>query len=314
MKKRIMAVVFAILLLLGSAGCGVADLEDGNESAKTATIKYYLYFINEDGDQLVPERYRPESLDTSDMIRDFRVKCSDPDPSEGNLQPLLSDGLQIKSTVVRDGVLYLNMNEKYSSLDTARELLVRAGLVKTFAQCDGISYIEITVNGAELRDSYGKPVGRMSTDNFVENAGRSIHSYQSAEMTLYYTNEAGDVLIPEKRTVYYSSNEPLERAVIEELIRGTTVNGHYPAISSDTKILSVAIQDGICYVNFDGSFQNTLLNVQEDVQVYSIVNSLVDTCGVTKVQFSVNGKSNSVFRKEMRLDKQYEKDNGLVQE
>ena len=92
------------------------------------------------------------------------------------------------------------------------------------------------------------------------------------------------------------------------------MNGHYPAISSDTKILSVAIQDGICYVNFDGSFQNTLLNVQEDVQVYSIVNSLVDTCGVTKVQFSVNGKSNSVFRKEMRLDKQYEKDNGLVQE
>jgi germination protein M len=313
MRKRIMAVIFAILFMLGLAGCSVTDVTSGSESTKTATIKYYLYYINKEGDQLVTERYHPESLEPSDMIRNFREQCSEPDSSDKNLQPLLSDGIQIKSTVVRDGVLYLNMNDQYSSLDTARELLVRAGLVKTFAQCDGISYVEITVNGAKLKDSYGNTIGKMSVDNFVENAGQSIHSYQSAEMTLYYTNEAGNALIPEKRTVYYSSNEPLERAVIEELIDGTTVDGHYAAVSSDTKILSVAIQDGVCYVNLDGSFQSTLINVQEDVQVYSIVNSLVATCGVTKVQFSVNGKSDGVFRKDMKLNKQYEKNEELIQ-
>jgi germination protein M len=310
MKKRIMAVLFAVLLALELGGCGVREAA---ESTKTPTIKYYVYYINGAGDQLVSERYRPESLEPSDMIRDLRDRCSEESASNENLQPLLSDGLQIRSTVVRDGVLYLNMNDKYSSLDTARELLVRAGLVKTFSQCDGISYVEITVNGAALKDSYGNEVGRMSTDNFVENAGRSIHSYQSAEMTLYYTNESGDVLIPEQRTVYYSSNEPLERAVIEELIGGTTADGHYPTLSSDTKILSVAIQDGVCYVNLDGSFRNTLLNVQEDVQIYSIVNSLVDSCRIKKVQFSVNGKSDVAFRKEMRLDKQYEKNEELIQ-
>lgn len=310
MKKRITAVLIALLLALGVGGCSVGTASD---STKTATIKYYIYYINKDGDQLVSERFTPESIETSDMIREFRSLCAEKSTSDEDLQPLLSNGLEINSSVVRDGVLYLNMNAAYNELDTARELLVRAGLVKTFSQCDEISYIEITVDGQALTDSYGNEIGRMSTDNFVENAGRSIHTYQSAEMTLYYTNESGDVLIPEKRTVYYSSNEPLERAVVEELIGGTTVEGHYATLSPDTKILSVAIQDGICYVNFDESVKNTLLNVQEDVQIYSIVNSLVDTCGIAKVQFTINGKSDVTFRKNMRLDVQCEKNEDLIQ-
>lgn len=311
MKKRLKAWLLVLAMALALGGCSYGETTD---STKTATIKYYLYYINKDYDQLVSETYQPESLETAAMVKELRERCAEGSASDPELHPLLSDGVKINSTMIRDGVLYLNMNEAYNGMDTAKELLVRAGLVKTFTQCDGISYVQITVNGKALTDSYGNEVGKLAPDNFVENAGRSIHTYQSADMTLYYTNESGDKLLKEQRTVYYSSNEPLERAVVEQLIGGTTADGHYPTLSQDTKILSVAIQDGICYVNFDDSFRDTLLNVREDVQIYSIVNSLVDTCDISKVQFSINGKSDVTFRKDMPLDKQYEKNEDLIQE
>jgi germination protein M len=311
LKKRILAAAVAILLALGFAGCGYEETET---STSTATVRYYLYYINENYDRLVSETYDPENLDSDAMIAEFQMQCEKKSERDDSLHPLLSDGLKILSTSVSDGVLTLNMNKAYHDLDTAKELLVRAGLVKTFTQCDGISYIKIEVNGSPLRDRNGEEVGQLSTDSFVENAGRSIHTYQSADMKLYFTDQSGDVLIPEERMVYYSSNEPLEKAVVEELIKGTTADGHYPTLSSETKILSVASQDGVCYVNFNNSFKDAVLNVREDVQIYSIVNSLVDTCHVNKVQFSINGKSDMTFRKDMKLDVQYEKNEDLIQE
>lgn len=309
MKKQVSVLLSVLLFVLVIAGCAVESVSD---STKPTTVKYYIYYMNENYDQLVSEVYKPESADSKELLREFREELESTEDAPSDAHPLLSDGVSIKSSTLRDGVLYLNMSEDYNRLDGAKELLVRAGLVKTFTQCEGVSYVRISVAGKSLIDSYGNEIGKLSPDNFLENAGRSIHSYQSADMVLYYTNEAGDQLVKENRSVYYSSNEPLERAVVEELVRGTSLSGHYAAISPDTKVLSVAIQDGVCYVNFDEKFKSGLTSASEEVQIYSVVNSLIDTCRVTKVQFSINGKSDITFRKDMRLDTQYQKNEDLI--
>ena len=79
-------------------------------------------------------------------------------------------------------------------------------------------------------------------------------------------------------------------------------------MSSNTKPLGVSIVDGICYVNLDKSFLTETMSVQQELPIYSIVNSLVDACNIHGVQISVEGDTKITFRESMNLDQIYEAD------
>ncbi|MBR2188061.1 MAG: GerMN domain-containing protein, partial [Eubacterium sp.] len=252
------------------------------------------------------------STDSEKLIDEFLNVCTQPSADDGTLLPLLSGDVSVQEHHMENDVLLLNMSEEYRKLPTIRELLTRAGLVKTLTQVDIVNYVEFRVADEPLKDRAGVVLGKQSRDSFVEDASRSVNSYKNASMKLYYTDESGSRLIPEERNVYYSTSEPLERAVVDEIVRGTSSEGHYPTISPETKVLSVTIQEGVCYVNMDESFRTSVLSVREDVQIYSIVNSLVDTCHVSKVQFSINGVSSMTFRDSIELDEPFEKNESLI--
>ena len=55
------------------------------------------------------------------------------------------------------------------------------------------------------------------------------------------------------------------------------------------------------------------LDIQQEIPVYSIVNSLIAAGNVQKVQISVNGDSKVVFRESMSLNQFYEKNPELVE-
>ena len=95
----------------------------------------------------------------------------------------------------------------------------------------------------------------------------------------------------------YSANTQLERFVVEELIAGPSgqIEGLYPVINPETKIINILTKDGICYVNLDSSFLTVVNNVSTEVAVYSIVNSLVELDNINKVQILVNGEVPSTF-------------------
>ena len=116
-------------------------------------------------------------------------------------------------------------------------------------------------------------------------------------MKLYFANESGDKLIAAYREKFYSTNTPLERFVVDEILAGPSgkITGLYPTVNSDTKILSVMTKDGICYLNFDSNFLSTVGNVTLDTEIYSIVNSLTELQGVKRVQILVNGEVPDIF-------------------
>lgn len=79
----------------------------------------------------------------------------------------------------------------------------------------------LLIDGDPLKDSKGREIGTMTADSFLENSGREIYQYQYATLTLYFANEAGDHLVKETRRVPYSTNIPLERVVVEQLMKRT---------------------------------------------------------------------------------------------
>ncbi len=78
-------------------------------------------------------------------------------------------------------------------------------------QISGIDCVSFYVDEKPLTDVNGKMVGTMYAESFVENPGEQINTIQNTNLTLYFSNQAGDGLVKETRRVHYSSNISLEK-------------------------------------------------------------------------------------------------------
>ena len=172
---------------------------------------------------------------------------------------------------------------------------------------------DIRVCDVEKYYGSGTAVGIMTADTFIENAGNEINAYEKVDLRLYFANEEGNLLVEEsQRNVVYNSNIAMEKLVVEKLIEGPKAEGSYPTINPTTKIISVTVKDGICYVNLDEAFQNQPYNVTSDVTIYSITNSLVELPNVNKVQISIKGESNISYRENVSLNNVFERNLDLL--
>ena len=78
------------------------------------------------------------------------------------------------------------MSVEYKKLSPSSEVLVRAAIVRTMTQLEGISYVSVTVGGEALTDSLGNVVGPMTADLFIDNAGNEINAYEKTRLFLLF--------------------------------------------------------------------------------------------------------------------------------
>ncbi len=162
-------------------------------------------------------------------------------------------------------------------------------------------------------DNGGTAVATRTADMFIDNAGDEINPYEKVNLHLYFANETGDGLVEEnQRNVEYNSNISVEKLVVEKLIEGPNSEGHYPTINPATKVISVTVNDRICYVNLDENFLNQPYNVTSDVTIYSITNSLVELPNINKVQISINGETALFYKESDSLTNLFERNLDLI--
>ena len=296
--KRILA-VFLSFCLLTAAGC--------RENQEEKTTEYSMYYLALSETKLETVPYEPSEQSAETMVEEIYQLLSQPSDSEEYLK-LLPEEVLMKNYTFEGQTVTLNFDEAYKKMNNVREILVRTGMVLAFTQIPGVTYVEFLENGNPMTDSDGNELGRMERGDFVENEGKNINSYVFADLNLYFANEDGDHLVREARRIHYSSNVPLERVIVEKLLEGPKEDGMLPVLSSNTKILGVSIVEGICYVNFDKSFLTETMSVQQELPIYSIVNSLTDACKIHGVQISVEGDTKVTLRESMGLDQIYQAD------
>lgn len=306
MKKKIFMIITVLMLCLLAGGCSVEVQNDPN----TQSV-YYLYDISADETQLEKVAYNPEETTAEYMLKDMMQQMNQKEDDVERIS-LLPDDVQMNYSVEGE-VLVVNFNSQYTQMSKAREILVRAGVVKTFLQVPGISAVRFTVENQDLTDSKGESVGEMTADTFAEFSGNEPDAYCSTTFTLYFTDKDGQNLVKEQRTVRYRRSIPKERIVLEQLMKGPMEKGHYPTIPENTEILDVTIADRICYVAFDRVFSSYALDVSEKIPVYSVVNTLLDALEADKVQITVGASDKlDIFGKKMSLYRFYEKNDKLV--
>lgn len=178
--------------------------------------------------------------------------------------------------------------------------------MRTLTQVPGIDYISIYSGDQLLMDKNGMPVGMLSAADFIDSIS-DVNAYERTELILYFTDENGEQLFPEKREVIHNINTSVEKLILEELLSGPEQPGLEPTLDSNIGLLNVSTNENVCYLNFDIGFLNNSLEVKDYIPIYSIVNSLSELSSVNRVQISVNGAQNVKFRDSIELNTMFER-------
>ena len=300
MKRIISMLLLAVFVCVTAAGCSI-------EVQEKEPDKYSYYYLNQSETSLKKEAYEPKEETGENMLRELMQYVSSKKAPEDGL-PLLPESVVLNSYDFQDSTLVIDFNSGYQEMSRAREVLTRAGIVMTFLQ------IPETVEGQELTDSRNNKIGEMTKQSFLELSGKNMDSYRYDTFTLYFTDKSGQKLVKEKRNIYYRRTLPKESVVLEQLAKGPMEEGHYAVIPESSVALSAIIADRICYIDMNRAFQEEAPDIAENVQLYAVVNSLLDSCEADKVQISIEGSMEGNLKTSMPLYTFYQKNEELVQQ
>ena len=306
--KRICFLCLLPVFLLIFGGCS-----SEKEKPKEDKAGYRIYYINKDETAVVTEPYAPKGDTTGALLEEFLV-CLRESSGEREEKPAIPEDVVLLDYTLDKGQLSLQFNLAYLDMNPLYEILCRSAIVRTLCQIPEVETVSFMVGDSPLMDSNEIPIGALNEESFVENAGDEINTYKMTTLTLYFANEKGDRLTSERVEIRYSSNMSVEKLVVERLIKGPITKNAYPAIPSNTKIVSIATKDGICYVNLDDGFLGQGYDVLEQIPVYSIVNSLTEIPGISKVQILINGETNITYQESIRFETLFERNLDLIEE
>lgn len=185
--------------------------------------------------------------------------------------------------------IYLNQDtDSPAELDHS---LIYACLAKTGLALEGVSKVRIYINYQEYQKNTKK--------RYLDYTANSLLLYDNGDtpntidVTLYFADESGQLLLPEKRTVPLKSDKSLETIVTNLLCGQPQSGGMQSALPAGTSMIDdeVVVNNGVCYVDFSQEFCD---NAPRDEQgqilaVMSVVNTLCRLDGVNQVQIYVSG-------------------------
>ena len=263
--KKITGCLLAWMCLLLLAACGREDAEE--------TDRMKVYYVSNSETKVEMHEVEMQAEEESARLQEL-MDCLSTSPEMLEYKAPLNMGFKVLGTKLEEGNLSIDVDAAYNDLPAMTEVLVRAAVVRTLTQLPDVNLVMITVEGNQLSDRKGNVIGWMNADQFIDNDGNEINTYELAKVKLYFAGESGT-----------------------ELIAGPSgqIEGLYPSINPGTKIVNVMTKDGVCYVNLDENFLNVVNNVSTDVSIYSIVNSLVELSNINKVQILINGEVPASF-------------------
>ncbi|MBR4982253.1 MAG: GerMN domain-containing protein [Lachnospiraceae bacterium] len=311
MRKKIILMTLWMLFAFVGMGC------TSKEEDKTGI--YEIYYLDRNENHIISVSYETEiSKEDKQVLTAQLLEQLATQTEKIEYKPAIS-GFTVKNCILHEGQITLNLSGEYEDLPPVKEVLVRAALVKTLTQIEGIELINIQVEGKSLLDATGDTIGVMSADTFIDNTGEDMKKYEETTLTLYFANAEGNQLIKVNRTLRYNTNISLEKLVVEQLVSGPVdkknkenATSIFATLNPEIKIISVNIKDGICYVNLNNGFLTLTGNVTADTAIYSLVNSLTELPGVVKVQLAVDGAT-EVKLGDKTLSNLFERNLALIQ-
>lgn len=293
MKKTSYWILFLVVTLLC---CGCSSKKEQNNQ------EISVYYLNSSDRMLSTSQYEVESTGMEAMVQEVLEALQNPDNFK-KFHTVFPNDVKVESYEVKGNLVRVYFNMQYANLKSSEEVLLRAAVVQTLVQVQGIEFVSFYVGNEALKDKAGNTVGLMSASDFLQSEDLLVEEYQEKNLTLYFASEDGTALVAEQREgVRYNANTSIEKLVVEQLKKGPKTAGARETIPGKATLLSVTTKDGICYVNFDSGFLAEGYMQKPEITIYSMVNSIIQNCNVNQVQILIDGSSEVVFRNTMDLN------------
>lgn len=291
MKKRI-RIFFGFILCILLCACSSKEKQETG---------MYVYYLNADKNALIQEEYAVFGIEDALKKLEFHG--------------VLTTDVRVEKFKQNSTKLELYFGLDYYSMDKGTEVLSRAAIVQTLTQIENVQFVVFYVGDQPLTDNNGHEIGMMRAEDFVQNTGSSIASYQTTDLTLYFADKDGQHLKKKKfSNVRYNVNTSIERLIVEQLMKGTNAAGYQSTIPKTATLLGVSVKEDICYVNLDSKFVSDSYDLNPEVTIYSIVNSLVSNSNISKVQILIDGVSDVMYKGTVDLARPLKGDEKLLKE
>lgn len=311
MKKICLILLVACLAM---SGCG-------SDSQKTESVElsaqYYAYYLNTDSSSLAREPVDDEIFQSSDKseLVDFLTQLMKT-PADSRLIPVLGNEIDIIKYEIDNQQLILHFPGEYANLPPDVEILMRAAVVRTYEQIDGVDKISFMVDGSPLTDASGGVIGPMDKSQFVENMGTDINAYKEDTLYLYFADNDYKKLVKTSLRVMRRTSISRERVVLDYLLQGPIkeLSGSVSAtVPGNIKINSIITKNGICYIDFSERMASNDANmIDAKLMLYSIVNSVTEDSNIFKVKFSIDSNEAVKYRG-INLEEAFEADYSIVE-
>lgn len=312
--KKLFAIMIMLLLCTGMlsslSACGKRNVAEED--------LYMIYYCNQDADDLIYQETEikdsasKEQVDLAQQLLDTMFTY---DPENTTYYSVKPRDVHLNGMIIKDGVITLDFDSNYLKMSNVREILMRASVVLTLIQINGIDGVAFTVEGEPVTDGKGNAIGTMTREHFVNvllNEEGMLK--QETDLRLYFCNEANTQLVPiTYRFTIDNSNSSLEEYIVAKLIEGPEKGVANPTLGKNIKVISVVTTDYICYVNFDPSFLEQNQVVSDELMIYSIVNSLCELPYVNGVQILVDGESEIMLHKTFSLAQVLRRNTDLIE-
>lgn len=109
-------------------------------------------------------------------------------------------------------------------------------------------------------------------------------------ISLYFPDSTGKSLIKEERNIPKTLS--LARETVNQWLMGPAIQGEtQAAVDPATTLLDIAIKDEVAIVDLSREFTQVYGNVNQEVAIYGLVNTLTQFPTVREVTFRIEGKS-----------------------
>ena len=319
-KTKFFTVLFlSLCLVLSTTGCSsvrtiwhkLGHKEDAEVT--TTEASHGVYQMNLGETRLIKAAYEVTADSTEELIGAC-IEGMKQTPSDNAYKCLIYGDVQVTdySYDSNNRLVTLYFDPAYSKLTASREILTRAGIVKTLTQfSDEIQYVSFVIVDQPMTTTDGS-TKMMRGKDFVDNISGNMEYVREDYVTMYFVSGDGTRLQAEDVVVKYLSKINLETALVNSLVSGPITKGLKPSLSPDTVVNKVTIREGICYVDVDKTFLERVNGQSFELNIYSVVNTLTQVTGVSRVQFLIDGAIFNGSVEGVHIDGMFEKNMSLV--
>lgn len=318
MKKKISIVAVLALIIIAI----VAIYSSNIKKEEIVNNGVDIYFTDKVTETLVTEKRNLTSVETPDKIVEV-ISYIEKGPTNVNYKKSFFNKYMVYDNIVESieikedyedtyGMesysVNIIFNDNYDQLSVVSKILTKSSITLSLTGLEGVSSVSFINDGVFLPVSSTLVDDNMNnyaytSQNIKSNPIISPRNFIISDIVLYFKSPVeGEGLVKEERRISTDPNEPIEKYIVEELIKGSK-EGNMNLIPSGTKLLNINVDNETAFVDLSREFVDGQPDdiMEQTLSVYSIVNSLTELPQIESVQILIEAKRYPGFAGDLDL-------------